>query len=144
MDILSENVLVWNVPQCTECQRPYHTEYTGSHQITEVKQCWAHTAKILPTLCANFTCVPVVHCKLPRTFACTTNILSLPRKVSWYDQYYCSVPIPNVFHGINSKDSHWYQDQFLAFHLDRICLSPVISNGYTEKNFSVVWCSTAL
>ena len=23
------------------CLRPYHTEYTGSRLITEVKQCWA-------------------------------------------------------------------------------------------------------
>ena len=23
------------------CLRPYHTEYTSSRQITEVKQCWA-------------------------------------------------------------------------------------------------------
>ena len=31
----------WLQFQYNLCLRPYHTEYTGSHLITEVKQCWA-------------------------------------------------------------------------------------------------------
>ena len=31
----------WLEFQHNLCLRPYHTEYTGSRPITEVKQCWA-------------------------------------------------------------------------------------------------------
>ena len=31
----------WMLLQWDLCLRPYHTEYTGSRLITEVKQCWA-------------------------------------------------------------------------------------------------------
>ena len=80
-----------------------------------------YTAKILPRLSANFTCVPIVHCKPPGTIACITNILSLPRRVSWYDQHFLTVSIPNNFHGISSKDLCFYQDLFLTFKLEKSC-----------------------
>ena len=54
-----------------------------------------YTANILPVLSASITCVLIVHCKLHRNTTCTTNILTLPIKLYWYDQWFYCIHSPS-------------------------------------------------
>ena len=83
-----------------------------------------YTANILPVPSASFTCVLIVHCKLHRNTTCTTNILTLPIKLYWYDQWFYCIHAPNktlvipVKNNIATNKIYWqYKLKTLAIPL---------------------------